>query len=159
MVRRDKSLIKGCISRPADLGFTCEAATLTKVLLTTSVGWQAKEGAALDDAVSAAEKLQLARDSKQATVLSQEIETAPAVQLTSGDGDVSTTGARPLAVHVMGYHYQCACVGKECDGSRALGGGMCRACTSCSDISNMLPFKPGLALSFLKLSGLDPRSP
>ncbi len=50
--------------------------------------------------MAAAEKLQLARDSKQATVLSQEISTAPAVQLTSGDGDVSTTGARLLALHV-----------------------------------------------------------
>ncbi len=48
----------------------------------------------MDAAVEEAEKLQQSRATTQATVLSQEISTAPAVELTSGDGDVSTTGVR-----------------------------------------------------------------
>ena len=54
---------------------------------------QGKEGAALDAAVSAAAKSQAAKATTQDVVLAQEIATAPAAELASGDGDVSTTGA------------------------------------------------------------------
>lgn len=42
--------------------------------------------------MAAAEKLQMDRSKNQATVLAQEIDSAAAVELISGDGDISTTG-------------------------------------------------------------------
>lgn len=51
------------------------------------------EGQALVSALAAAEKLQADRASTQETVLAQELEGAAAVELISGDGDMSTTGA------------------------------------------------------------------
>lgn len=61
-------------------------------------GLQGLTGKALISAVAAAEKLQADRASTQETVLAQEVEGAPAVELISGDGDVSTTGAGTMAI-------------------------------------------------------------
>ena len=63
----------------------------------TSHERQGKEGADLDAAVAAAADKQAAKAATQDVVLAQDIETAPAAELASGDGDVSTTGAGLMA--------------------------------------------------------------
>ena len=87
---------------------------------------QGLEGKALIAAVAAAEKLQAERASTQETVLAQEVDTAPAVELISGDGDVSTTGAAWLALPPLGLPCQGSCVGLS--RGRAAGHHMCRNC-------------------------------
>ena len=56
------------------------------------MGRQGLKGQGLVAAVAAAGKLQMDRSTKQAMVLAQDVASAPAVELISGDGDLSTTG-------------------------------------------------------------------
>ncbi len=71
----------------------------------------------MDAAVAAAADKQAAKATTQDAVLAQDIETAPAAELASGDGDVSTTGAALKALligHTAGAKHKLQCPCADC---------------------------------------------